>query len=324
MNDKLDLSVVVPLYNEEGNVKELYRRIKEALSALTPILSRREKGINDVSYEIIFIDDGSTDGTAKDCEGLAPLKLIRFRKNYGQTAAFDAGIKAAKGDIIITMDGDLQNDPNDIKLLLEEMEKGCDVISGWRWRRKDSLAKRLSSRMANLLRKFLVEDHIHDSGCSLKAYKRECFNDVDLFGEMHRFIPAILQLDGYKVGEVKVNHFPRIHGKTKYNWRRAMKGLVDMVAIWFWRKYSTRPVHLFGGGGILFSLAGLGILIWMAIEKMFFGASLSDKIWPLIGVFFVVVGIQLFVFGLLADILLKNYYKSRGTMNYSIKEIINR
>lgn len=176
--------------------------------------------------------------------------------------------------------------------------------------------------MANLLRKFLVEDNIHDSGCSLKAYKRECFHDVDLFGEMHRFMPAILQFDGYKVGEVKVNHLPRINGKTKYNWKRGIKGIVDMISIWFWRKYSNRPVHLFGGGGILFSLVGFAILIWMAIEKVFFGASLSEKIWPLIGVFLIMVGIQLFIFGLLADILLKNYYKARGTMNYSIREIV--
>jgi hypothetical protein len=167
----------------------------------------------------------------------------------------------------------------------------------------------------------LVEDNIHDSGCSLKAYRRECFKDVDLFGEMHRFMPAILQFDGYKVGEIKVSHRPRIHGETKYNWKRGVKGILDMVSIWFWRKYSSRPVHLFGGGGILFSFIGFAILIWMLIEKIFFGASLSEKIWPLIGVFMIMVGIQLFIFGLLADILLKNYYKSRGTMNYSIKEI---
>jgi glycosyltransferase involved in cell wall biosynthesis len=310
MNEKLDISVVVPLYNEEGNVKELHRRIVEACKGLGK------------TFEVIFVDDGSTDGTVKDCESLTPLKLIRFRKNYGQTAGFDAGIKSAQGDVIITMDGDLQNDPQDIKLLLAEMDKGLDVVSGWRWQRKDDFLKKLSSRMANLLRKFLVEDNIHDSGCSLKAYKRECFKDVDLFGEMHRFMPAILQFDGYKVGEVKVSHFPRVHGKTKYNWRRGVKGVVDMILIWFWRKYSSRPVHLFGGGGILFSIFGFGILIWMMVEKIFFGASLSEKIWPLIGVFFIMVGIQLFVSGFLADIVMKNYYKSRGGMNYSIKEIV--
>ncbi len=272
-------------------------------------------------FEIVFVDDGSEDSTVKNCEGLTPLKLIKFRKNFGQTAAFDAGIKNSSGDIIITMDGDLQNDPADIKLLLEELNKGYDVVAGWRWQRKDSLGKKIFSRGANLLRKIFVKDKIHDSGCSLKAFRRECFENVDLFGEMHRFIPAILELQGFKVGEVKVSHHPRIHGKTKYDWKRSIKGLVDMVSIWFWRKYATRPLHLFGGGGIIFSFIGTAILIWMAVLKIFFGASLSEKIWPTIGVFFVLAGIQLFISGLLADILIKNYYKNRRQMNYSIKEI---
>jgi glycosyltransferase involved in cell wall biosynthesis len=306
------LSIVVPLYNEEGNVKELHKRIKEACLDLGN------------SFEIIFIDDGSSDGTIKDCEGLSPLKLIKFRKNFGQTAAFDAGIKEAKGDIIVTMDGDLQNDPADIKLLLDEMDKGYDVVSGWRWERKDSLSKKIFSRGANMLRKIFVDDKIHDSGCSLKAYKRECFEDVDLLGEMHRFIPAILELQGYKVSEVKVSHHPRTHGKTKYNWKRSIKGLADMISIWFWRKYANRPLHLFGGGGIIFSFIGFLILIWMAMDKLFLHQSLSEKIWPLIGVFLIMVGIQLFVSGLLADILIKNYYKNRHKMNYSIKEIVEQ
>ena len=308
----MDLSVVVPLYNEEGNAKELHRRIKEACEGLKK------------NYEIIFIDDGSTDGTVKDCEGLAPLKLIRFRKNYGQTAAFDAGIKAAKGEVVVTMDGDLQNDPSDIGKLLEKMKEGFDVVAGWRAERKDPIMKKLSSRAANLVRQFLIEDNIHDSGCSLKAYRRECFRDVDLFGEMHRFMPAILQFDGYKVGEVKVNHFPRVHGVTKYNWKRGMKGIVDMISIWFWRKYSSRPLHLFGGSGVVLSIVGFLILVWMAVEKIFFKASLSEKIWPLIGVFFVMIGVILFIFGLLADIIIRGYYKEQGRMNYSIKEILEK
>ena len=310
MEGKMDLSVVVPLYNEEGNAKELHRRIKEACGKLGK------------SYEIIFIDDGSTDGTVKDCAGLTPLQLIRFRKNYGQTAAFDAGIKAACGDVVVTMDGDLQNDPSDIGKLLEKMQEGYDVVAGWRAARKDPFMKKLSSRLANFARQILIEDNIHDSGCSLKAYKRECFADVDLFGEMHRFMPAILQFDGYKVSEVKVNHFPRTVGVTKYNWKRGMKGMVDMISIWFWRKYSSRPLHLFGGSGIILSLVGFGILVWMAVEKIFFNASLAEKIWPLIGVFFIMIGVILFIFGLLADIIIRSYYKEQGRMNYSIKEVL--
>lgn len=310
MENKPYLSVVVPLYNEEGNVKELHRRIKEACVAISR------------PFEIIFVDDGSTDGTVKDCAGLSPLKLVQFRKNFGQTAAFDAGFKNATGEIIITMDGDLQNDPKDIPLLLAEMQNGYDIISGWRFQRQDSFSKKFFSRTANLLRKFFINDTIHDSGCSLKAYKAECFKDLDLFGEMHRFIPALLELQGFKVGEVKVSHHPRVHGTTKYNWRRSIKGLVDMMSVWFWRKYSNRPLHLFGGSGIILSIIGFGILIWMMIDKIM-GGAISEKIWPLMGVFFIMIGIQLFIFGLMADILIKDYYKGQERMNYSIKEIIN-
>lgn len=309
MSEKLDLSIVVPLYNEEENVRELHGRI-------LAICQKMGK-----SFEIIFIDDGSDDKTVEIARNLQPLKLIQFRKNFGQTAAFDAGIKEARGDVIITMDGDLQNDPADIPLLLTELEKGFDAVSGWRWQRKDTLMKKFFSRGANLLRKFFLEDKIHDSGCSLKAYRRECFRNVDLFGEMHRFIPALLELQGYKISEVKVSHHPRVHGQTKYNWKRAVKGFVDMIEIWFWRKYSSRPLHLFGGGGILIFMVGIGILVWMAVEKIFFGVSISDRIWPLIGAFLLMIGVQIFIFGLLAGILMKNYYKGRGEMNYSIKEI---
>ena len=304
------ISVVVPLYNEEGNVRELHKRILDACEKLGK------------PFEIIFIDDGSKDETIKNAQGLTPLTLIKFRKNFGQTAAFDAGIKQAQGEIVITMDGDLQNDPADIGLLLEKMEEGFDVVSGWRFKRKDSLSKKIFSRTANILRKILIQDTIHDSGCSLKAYKRNCFEDVDLFGEMHRFMPALLELQGYKIGEVKVNHYPRVHGVTKYNWKRGMKGFVDMISIWFWRKYSNRPLHLFGGTGIVMSFLGTLILFWMAVEKLFFAAELSEKIWPLMGVFFIMIGIQLFIFGLLADIILKSYYKNQKKMNYNIEKVI--
>jgi glycosyltransferase involved in cell wall biosynthesis len=306
---QVEISVVVPIYNEEGNVSELHRQIVTACNKLGK------------SYEIIFVDDGSTDATVEKCRRLTPLILIELRKNFGQTAAFDAGFKQSRGEVIITMDGDLQNDPADIPKLLEKMKEGYDVVSGWRYKRKDSFSKKFFSRTADKLRKILLRDTIHDSGCSLKAYRGEALRQVDLFGEMHRFIPAILELDGYTVGEVKVSHHPRIHGVTKYNWRRSVKGFVDMVFIWFWRKYASRPLHFFGGSGILLGLIGTIILIWMAILKIFYGASLSEKIWPLIGVLFVVIGVQFFVFGFLADILIKNYYQSRGRMNYAVKQI---
>lgn len=312
MDKKKDISIIIPLNNEEDNVLELHKRIVAACKKLGK------------SFEIIFVNDGSTDRTVENCKGLSPLMLIDFRKWFGQTAAFDAGIKASHGDVIITMDGDLQNDPADIRLLLEEMAKGFDVVAGWRFKRKDNFSKRFFSRGANLLRKILIQDKIHDSGCSLKAYRRECFADVDLFGEMHRFIPAILEMQGYRISEVKVSHHPRLHGVTFYNWKRGVKGFVDMISIWFWRKYANRPLHLFGGSGIVLSFLGIVVLIWMVVEKIFFHAALSEKIWPLIGVFLILIGIQLFIFGLLADILIKNYYKGQGRMNYSIREIIEQ
>lgn len=307
--NNLYLSVVVPLYNEEGSVAELYRKIYEAVQKIGR------------PFEIIFVDDGSKDGTLEAARKLSPLKLIAFRKNFGQTAAFDAGFKEAKGEIIITLDGDLQNDPADIPLLLEKMAEGYDVVSGWRHKRQDPWSKKIPSRIANLLRKMLIRDDIHDSGCSLKAYKRECFKNVDLFGEMHRFIPAILQLEGYRVGEVKVSHHPRIHGVTKYNWKRGFKGFVDMISIWFWRKYSHRPLHLFGASGVVLSFVGGAILFWMTIEKFYFGGSLSERMWPIVGIFFVLVGVQLFISGLLADIAVRNYYQGRHHMNYNIREV---
>lgn len=307
---KYSLSVVVPLYNEEGNVLELHRRIKAALEH------------SGHPYEIVFVDDGSRDKTCEEAMVCHPVKLIVFRKNFGQTAAFDAGIKAATGDIIITLDGDLQNDPADIPLLLAKIDEGYDVVSGWRHKRQDPWSKKIPSRIANLLRKFLIHDNIHDSGCSLKAYRRECFKDVDLFGEMHRFIPAILQLEGYRVAEVKVSHHPRLHGVTKYNWKRGMKGFVDMLSIWFWRKYSHRPLHLFGGVGVVLFILGSSILVWMLVEKLVFGASLSERLWPLVGIFFTLVGIQFFISGLLADISVKSYYQARHRMNYNIRDVI--
>lgn len=312
-NDKNNcvLSVVVPVFNEEGNIAKLHEKIVAACETIGK------------SYEIIFVDDGSTDDTVAKCEVLAPLTLIQFRRNFGQTAAFDAGFKEARGDVTITMDGDLQNDPADIHLLLKEMDKGFDVVAGWRFDRKDPFSKRFFSRTADKLRKILLKDSIHDSGCSLKAFKTEALKSIDLFGEMHRFIPAILELDGWTVGEVKVAHHARTSGITKYNWKRSVKGFVDMISLWFWRKYASRPVHFFGGGGLLLIFIGGLIMLWMIIEKIFFDASLSERIWPLMSVFLIMLGVQFFIFGLLADIMTKNYYKIHKRMNYVIRSTIH-
>ena len=307
--NKYTISVIVPVYNEEGNVAELHREIKEVCEA------------NHYIYEIIFIDDGSSDGTKKNCKDLKPLKYIRLRRNSGQTAAMDAGIKAAQYDYIVTMDGDRQNDPADIPgMLCYLTENDLDVVSGWRKDRKDTFMKRFVSRGANLLRYFLVHDGIHDSGCSLKVYRRECFQDVNLYGEQHRFIPAILKIKGYTIGEVVVHHRPRTSGRTKYNWKRTFKGFLDMISVWFWNKYATRPLHLLGGLGLLFLMIGMGCGVW-SIALFCMGFKMSRNIIPpILTVFFILMGVLMFVFGLMSEILMKIYYGVHVDTSYSIAE----
>jgi glycosyltransferase involved in cell wall biosynthesis len=304
------ISVVVPLFNEEGSVFELHREILAGLEKLNR------------PFEVIFVNDGSTDKTEEECRSLSPLTLINFRKNFGQTAALDCGFKRAKNQAVIALDGDRQNDPADFSLLVSKLEDGYDIVSGWRKKRKDSFSKIIMSRGADFLRRILIDDGIHDSGCTLKIYRRECFSHLDLYGEMHRFIPAILKIQGFKVGEVEVNHRPRTQGVTKYNWKRAIKGFLDMVSVWFWKKYANRPLHLFGGLGILFSFFGGLLLLFSIFMRLFRGVSLYDKIWPIMAVFMILAGMQFFISGLLADIAVKNYYKGR-VKNYSVKEVVD-
>lgn len=305
------ISVVVPVYNEEGNVVQLHEEIKR--------VCEREHYI----YEIIFVDDGSDDETQGLCMSLKPLKYIRLRKNSGQTAAMDAGIKASQYDYIVTMDGDRQNDPEDIPGMLNYLiEFGYDVVSGWRKNRQDTFMKRFISRGANFLRYILVHDGIHDSGCSLKVYRKECFKGINLYGEQHRFIPAILKIKGFTVGEYIVHHRLRVSGKTKYNWKRTFKGFVDMLSVWFWNKYATRPLHLLGGMGMLFILVGSGCGIWSLI-LFFMGKKMSNNIFPpLLTIFFMTIGMLLFIFGLMSEILIKIYFGVHIDQSYSIKEII--
>ena len=307
---KISISVVVPVYNEEGNVANLHKEIKDVCES------------NGYTYEIIFINDGSTDGTDKICRTLRPLKYIRMRKNFGQTAAMDAGIKAAQYDYIVTMDGDGQNDPADIPNMIAYLqEKDVDVVSGWRKNRKDTFMKRFVSRGANLLRYLLVHDGIHDSGCSLKVYKRECFKGINLYGEQHRFIPALLKIKGFEVGEVVVNHRPRTSGYTKYNWKRTIKGFLDMISVWFWNKFATRPLHLLGSLGLLFLILGGGCGIW-SVVLFLSGAKMSNNIMPpMMTVFFIIIGLIMIIFGLMSEIMVKTYYGVHADNPYSIKSI---
>jgi glycosyltransferase involved in cell wall biosynthesis len=311
MESKVKYSIVVPAYNEEDAVGPLHREIKEVMERLHE------------SYEIIFVDDGSSDKTCERLSALTPVIIVKFRKNFGQTAALDAGIKNSSGEIIIMLDADGQNPPSEIPKLLDKMKEGHDVVSGWRNKRKDTSAKKFISRGANFLRKFLINDQIHDSGCTLKAYKKECFDGLDLQGEMHRFIPAILRWHGFKISEVQVEHRPRTTGKTKYNWKRILKGFIDMLSVWFWRKYSNRPLHLFGGLGIIIGGFGTLLGLYLFIGRLFGAFSLQNRIWPLVSIFMILAGLQLFVSGLLADIAVKSYYQGKRSV-YFIEKIISR
>ncbi|MBE5959649.1 MAG: glycosyltransferase family 2 protein [Lachnospiraceae bacterium] len=304
------VSIVVPLFNEEGNVRQLHKEILDVCKQ------------NNYTFEIIFVDDGSCDNTVDECKMLKPLKLIQMRRNFGQTAAMDAGIKMAQYEFVVTMDGDRQNDPADIPRMIEYLEENnLDVVSGWRKNRKDTLMKRFTSRGANFLRWLIVHDGIHDSGCSLKIYRKECFEGINLYGEQHRFIPALLKIKGFTIGEIEVNHRPRVAGKTKYNWKRTIKGFVDMISVWFWNKYASRPLHLLGGTGLGF--IGLGFIcgIW-SVVLFIQGRKMSNNIFPpLFTIFFVIIGLLLFVFGLMSEIMMKTYYGTHVDTPYSIKEI---
>ena len=311
MSTKTSISIVVPLYNEEGNVAELHKEIVDVCTA------------NNYEYEIIFVDDGSTDRTGTICEKLSPLIYIRLRKNFGQTAAMDAGIKQARNDYIITMDGDRQNDPADIIPLIAEIERsGKDVVSGWRKERKDNYAKRFISRGAHILRRLMIHDGIHDSGCSLKIYRKECFTNISLYGEMHRFIPAVLKIKGFTIGEIEVHHRPRLNGETKYTWRRSIKGFLDMLSVWFWNKFAVRPLHLLGTLGFLSLIGGVGVSV-LGITLYVLRIPTFKNVLPIFAVFLFLSGIQLFIFGLMADMLAKSYFSSTDDVPYVIKEVVH-
>lgn len=304
----MQYSVVIPVFNEERNIAPLYTELTSVMKKLG-------------SYEIIFVDDGSSDATfsrivavhARDTH----VRAVQLRRNFGQSAALDAGISAAQGKIIITIDGDLQNDPADIPRLLKKLDEGYDVVSGWRWKRKDSFEKRFFTVFARFFRRFVIADRLHDAGCSLKVYRRECFDDFTLVGEMHRYIAELLHLRGFRIGEVKVNHRARKHGKTKYSLTRVLKGFLDLFLVWFWQKYMGRPLHLFGGAGLLLVFGGIGTGLYMVWQKLVHGINLSAHFLSTVSVFMVLIGVQLFVSGLMTDLLVRNYY--RGRKRYTIR-----
>ena len=309
----MNLSIVIPVYNEEENILPLYQ-------ALSEVLKNTKK-----KYEIIFIDDGSKDNSFHFLVEVAKkdkrVVVIKLRKNFGQTAALSAGFENASGSTIITMDGDMQNDPRDIPKLLEKINEGYDVVSGWRYERNDPLSKKIPSGVASWLRRKITNDEIHDAGCSLKAYRKECFKDIVLYGEMHRFIPTLLRWRGFKVTEVKVNHLPRKHGKTKYGIGRIMRGFLDLINAKFWMDFSTRPIHFFGKAGFYFIFIGILSFIYNLIRyksNVLVGPTL------ILGVLFVIVGIQFVLFGFLSEIQVRSYFSENKKRVYSIDKKINK
>ena len=290
MNANPKISVVIPVYNEEDSIEPLYKELKSALTGLKK------------TYEIIFIDDGSTDRTFKILEGFHKkdknTTVIKFRKNFGQTPAISAGFNNSKGDVIITMDADLQNDPKDIPRLLKEIEKGYDVVSCWRKYRKDSvITKKIPSKISNIIAKKMTGVNINDFGCTLKAYRREAIKDIELYGEMHRYIPALVSWKGFRIGEIAVKHHERKFGETKYNMSRLVRGFLDLISIKFWMKYSTMPLHFFGTIGLLTASIGFVINAYLTFTKIFLNRPLSERPLLILGVFLVTIGVQFITFG---------------------------
>ncbi|MBC7287405.1 MAG: glycosyltransferase family 2 protein [Armatimonadetes bacterium] len=308
------VSVVIPVYNEEESVP----RLAEALRQELPKLG--------VPWEVILVNDGSADGTAAALDTLAQADdrfvAIHLRRNFGQTAAMAAGFDYARGDIIVAMDADLQNDPADIPKLLAKLAEGYDVVSGWRRHRKDRwLTRVVPSKIANWLISAITGVRLHDYGCSLKAYRRDIIRDVRLYGEMHRFLPALCHWAGARIAEVEVAHHPRRFGRSKYGLGRITRVLLDLITVKFLLSYSTMPIRVFGPPGLLLFLGGFGLGAYLSYQKLVFGLPLASRPALLLAVLLMVVGLQSLSLGLLGELIARTYYESQGKKTYTIRYI---
>lgn len=311
------ISVIIPVYNEEDNVLPLYSQLKPVLDGL------------DCRAEIVFVDDGSTDGTYAHLQKLnasdPTCRVIRFRRNFGQTAALSAGFAHARGDIIVTLDGDLQNDPRDIPLLLQKIEDGYDVVSGWRVKRKDKFfTRRLPSMCANWLISRITGVALHDYGCTLKAYRREVAQNIGLYGEMHRFIPAMASWMGVTVAEVEVNHNARRYGKSKYGLSRTLRVLLDLITVKFLLSYATKPLQMFGIVGFLSALVGFGLGVYLSVDKLVMHHGLSDRPLLFLAILLILVGFQFITMGLLGEMMVRIYHEGQKKPTYVVKEILGQ
>jgi len=310
-----DLSIVIPVLNEAENIEHLLFQLKAVLDSI------------DKTSEIILVDDGSTDSSFEILERLQKsddrLRVIRFRRNFGQSAAFSAGFDFAQGNIIITLDADLQNDPKDIPKLIQKLEEDYDVVSGWRVDRKDRfLTRRLPSIVANFIISIITGVKLHDYGCSLKAYRREIVKNIKLYAEMHRFIPALASWMGIKVSEVPVNHAPRIAGKSKYGFMRTIRVILDLLTVKFLLGYSTRPIQIFGLLGAISFALGIILGVYLSMIKLLFGQPLRDRPLLFLTILLIIFGVQLITMGLLGELVVRNYYESQNKPTYMIREIL--
>lgn len=315
-DSEIDISIVIPVLNEADNLQPLYEQLKTALDKLNR------------TYEIIFIDDGSTDSSFEILERLNRLDnsviIVRFRRNFGQSAAFSAGFNLASGDIVITMDADLQNDPKDIVKLIQKLDEGNDIVSGWRVDRKDPyISRQLPSMIANILISWITGIYLHDYGCSLKAYRREVIRNIKLYGEMHRFIPALASWMGIRIAEVRVNHSPRISGRSKYGIMRTVRVILDLLTVKFLLGYSTRPIQIFGLLGVFSLSLGMIFGVYLSALKLLFNQPLGDRPLVLLAILLIIFGVQLITMGLLGELVVRNYYESQNKPTYMIREVLD-
>ncbi|MFN3741076.1 MAG: glycosyltransferase family 2 protein [Anaerolineales bacterium] len=311
------LSLVIPVYNEQENLPLLFDALHQAMDSLPH------------SWEAIFVDDGSQDASLDILRRFAkddPLhvRVIAFRRNFGQTAAIAAGIDHARGEVVVLLDADLQNDPADIPLLLAKLEEGYDVVSGWRKDRKDNaLTRTIPSRLANALISWVTGVHLHDYGCTLKAYRREVLSGFRLYGEMHRFIPVYAHAVGARITEMVVRHHPRRFGKAKYGLERTLKVILDLFTVKFLLSFSNKPIYLFGGTGILLMMASAAMLFFLLVRRLFFQVGvLGSPIFQMSAMFFI-LGFQSVLMGLIAELLVRTYHEAQGKPTYTVRERIN-
>jgi glycosyltransferase involved in cell wall biosynthesis len=312
-----DVSVVLPIHNEVESLPLLLEAIASTLSS------------SQINYEIICVDDGSTDGSGDflkvQAQISSDLKAVILRRNYGQTAAMAAGFYYAVGKAIVTLDADLQNDPADIPMLLAKLDEGYDLVSGWRQKRQDGAINRLlPSKIANWLIRRTTSVNIHDYGCSLKAYRAELLADMNLYGELHRFLPALAYIEGARITEVPVRHHARRFGRSKYGISRTFRVLMDLLTILFMKRFLTRPMHVFGLLGLISMVSGTAIGIYLTFVKLAFGEMIGNRPLLILAVLLLVTGVQLFCFGLLAELLMRTYHESQGRPIYRVREVVTK